>query len=182
MHSKNKGEAHQIHKKEESAAACVWESVCGSEVAAARVKGQTISCLHTHTHTQGSSLLSSCSRLSMQAPALGTTTVRLPQNMGTGGPTSLSLSVSPPTRSPFHPPPDDDAGCLGRTRSSWSDCLLSWQPDCLLNSVVYSGRTGGGRLRHSNTPMSIHLEKTTGGREGNHERKNERSGEGGVEK
>lgn len=175
MHSKNKAKAHQI-KKERRFNSSLCLGAC--EVAGARAKGQTLSRLHTdtHTHTQGSPFLSSCSRLSMQAPALGTTTTRLPQKMGTGAPPKSESVCLPPSLS-LPPPLDDDAGCLGRTRSSWSDCLLSWQADCLLNSVFYSVGTGGGRQRHSNTPMSIHLGKTTGGREGNRERKNERETE-----
>lgn len=40
-------------------------------------------------------------------------------------------------------------GSLRRTSSSWPDLLLSWQPDCLLNSGPiqsrHGGRGGGGR-------------------------------------
>lgn len=108
MHSKNKGKAHQINKKEESAAACFWECVCGSEVAAARVKGQTISCLHTHTYTR---LLFSEQLLSPlhAGTSLGNHHGEASPKTGTGAPPKSESVCLPPTPLSLHPPPDDDA-------------------------------------------------------------------------
>lgn len=90
MHSKNKGKAHQINKKEEFAAACVWECGCGSGDGP-----DNLLSAHTHTYTR---LLFSEQLLSPlhAGTSLGNHHGEASPKNRHRGPPSLSLSVSPP--------------------------------------------------------------------------------------